>query len=322
MEKTYEEFINVVKKNVKSLEQKGYINNENIDTVHQKLESFILNHKDNNDSELNKLINMINLTNGNILLNYIYRGNDEAKFNGVFLGYSPAFYPYQNKFKIFDNLTENEKKLYEQKGLYKNGNLIEGDKILQRDFCIAKIFGILENGEQFTLTLFNKSATTSVVKLNNMVSFTANKQEGNNLVSNNIILNEQYKNKPLPNINELITPQDKIDESMFDNPNRVFYIDGFIVESGTTPTGMLRYGIYSKAYPELLGTIRSNSIIKSMVQKDTYYLIAITNIRKSNAENSNLINCEIAGVIPMVNKNNEINPESAIDSFVKSEIDW
>lgn len=321
MGKIYDEFVNVVKKNVKDLESKGYINSDNIDDIHKRLENFIVNHKDNTDAELNKIINMIKITNGNILLNYIYRGNNETKFTGVFLGYIPPFYPYQSKFKVFDNLTETEKKLYEQKGMYKNGNLIENGKVLQRDFCITKIFGVLENKEHFSLTLFNKSASDSIIKLNNKISFTANNQDNNNFTSNTTLTLDKYKNESI-NILDFITPLEKIDESVLENANSVFYIDGFMNESGVTPTGMIRYGIYTKAYPELLGMLRSNSTFKGIIKKDTYYLIAITNIRKSNTENSNLINCEIAGVIPIENKNNEINPESAVDGFVKEGIEW
>ena len=61
MGKIYDEFVNVVKKNVKDLESKGYINSDNIDDIHKRLENFIVNHKDNSDAELNKIINMIKI---------------------------------------------------------------------------------------------------------------------------------------------------------------------------------------------------------------------------------------------------------------------
>ena len=317
MEKIYSEFVEAVKESAKKLEKAGIITNENKEVMKERLEEFVNSHKDNGENELKSFINKLKLTNGNILQHVLFKGSNETKFKGVFIGISDFYYPYKTKYEQFDKLSPQEKLTYENKGLCKNNNLIVNGKVLQRDFCVLNIFGILENKEQFRLSLFNKSATDSVIKLNKEVSFTANK--GTGLSSNTKISESQYGNNI--DITKIVKPVEEITEDILINPNSFIFIEGYLENNGKTPTGLSRVNIYSKAYPELNGLIRNESLTEN-INSDSYYLILLSNMRKTNTEDSRLINCEVISFTPIneevvkekkINKN--INPENVIDDI-------
>lgn len=310
---SFEEYKKIIDKIFEKLVTEGKIGTENkpsVEVARQKINEMLEKDKSLSEDKLNKKLNMIVLTKGNALTRFIYSVSNENIFEGIFIGIKEVYFPYSKKYSIFNSLSDEEKKIYEAKGMVKyNENkepiLIENKKELDKNFSIGTVYGILNNGELFILTLFNESAVKSKYIIGKKVKFNA-KESGKTdykLLSTNTIITESsystdfdFNKLPLEKLNNI---RDSLTNINTENSNNWYIIKGFSSLAGKTQSGMTRISIYTSE-DTLFGTIKQNLIdnkLISLPEENEYYLNIVSNIRNLSNNNEQKSTFEINGMI-------------------------
>lgn len=309
----FEEYKKIVEETLEKFVKEGKIGTENkptIEVAKQKINEMLEKDKTLNEDKLNKKATMIVLTKGNALTKFLYSASNENTFEGIFMGVKEVYYPYSKKYNIFNSLSEEEKKIYETKSMVKyNENkepiLIENKKELDRNFSIGNVYGILNNGSPFILTLFNESATKSKYIIGKKVKFNA-KESGTTdyklLTTNTIITESSYSGdfdfNKLP-IEKLNNSRDSLTNINYENANNWYIIKGFSSPAGKTQSGMTRISIYTTE-DTLFGTVKQSSLdnkLISLPEENEYYLNIISNVRNLSDNGEPKFTFEINGMI-------------------------
>ena len=311
--KEYEEIVNNA---IEHLKQINVINENNLESSLKKINEFVFDETLSQEI-VEKRIQMIKLTKGNFLISIIYKGGNEKEYEGIFLGVSAPFFPYKKKYDEIDKLSDNEILILQRnKKLNKDKNIIDtdGKKILDRNLCICNVHGIFPNYEEFSLTLFNKSAIESNIILGKKIKFTGILNNGR-ISTNNKIEDSNYSDEPFEIDKKNIKICNEINEEVIAN-NKMIYITAFVGESGKTQSGMTRYPIYTESHENILGMVKEYYEINKILnlEKDKFYLLVIENVRKTNNEDSNLIMCDIIGALEIKDNSLE-NTTNVVNDF-------